>query len=52
MPERELDSVGKARSTMGDGRAFEVLWQAQQYWLSMDTFYTSPTNYFFSPQNS
>ncbi len=38
MPESELDSVGKARSTMGDGRAFEVLWQAQQYWLSMDTF--------------
>ncbi len=23
MPESELDSVGKARSTMGDGRAFD-----------------------------
>ena len=33
-----MDSVKEARRTLGDRRAFEVLWQAQQYWLAMDTF--------------
>lgn len=38
MPQKELDSVSHARLTMGNNRAFEVLWQAQQYWLAMETF--------------
>ena len=38
MPQKELDSVSHARRTMGNNRAFEVLWQAQQYWLAMETF--------------
>ncbi len=38
MPQKELDSVSQARRTLGENRAFEVLWQAQQYWLAMDTF--------------
>lgn len=38
MPQKELDSVSHARRTMGKNRAFEVLWQAQQYWLAMETF--------------
>lgn len=38
MPQKELDSVRHARRTMGNNRAFEVLWQAQQYWLAMETF--------------
>ena len=38
MPQKELDSVSHARRTLGDNRAFEVLWQAQQYWLAMETF--------------
>ena len=38
MPQKELDSVSHARSTLGENRAFEVLWQAQQYWLAMETF--------------
>ena len=38
MPGKELDSVSRARNTLGENRAFEVLWQAQQYWLAMETF--------------
>ena len=38
MSQKELDSVSHARRTMGNNRAFEVLWQAQQYWLAMETF--------------
>ena len=38
MPREELDSVSHARRTLGEGRAFEVLWEAQQYWLAMETF--------------
>ncbi len=38
MPEEKLDSVQRAKGTLGESRAFEVLWQAQQYWLAMDTF--------------
>lgn len=38
MLQKELDSVSHARRTMGNNRAFEVLWQAQQYWLAMETF--------------
>lgn len=38
MPQEGMDSVKEARRTLGDRRAFEVLWQAQQYWLAMDTF--------------
>lgn len=38
MPAGELDSVRHARSTLGGSRAFDVLWQAQQYWLAMETF--------------
>ena len=38
MPQEGMDSVKEARRTLGENRAFEVLWQAQQYWLAMDTF--------------
>lgn len=38
MPRKELDSVERAKRTLGGNRAFEVLWQAQQYWLAMETF--------------
>ena len=38
MPQEGLDSVRKARTRLGESRAFEVLWQAQRYWLAMDTF--------------
>lgn len=38
MPHEGMDSVATARHTLGGNRAFEVLWQAQQYWLAMDTF--------------
>ena len=37
MPKSELDSVARSKS-MGRNRAFEVLWEAQQYWLAMETF--------------
>lgn len=33
-----MDSIQEARRTMGETRAHEVLWQAQQYWLAMETF--------------
>lgn len=37
MPKSELDSVARAKST-GRNRAFDVLWEAQQYWQAMETF--------------
>ena len=37
MPHEGMDSVATAKHTLGGNRAFEVLWQAQQYWLAMDT---------------
>ena len=40
MPQEGLDSVKHARKALGESRAFEVLWQAQQYWLAMETFRT------------
>ena len=33
----EIDSVAQAKS-LGKDRAFEVLWEAQQYWQAMETF--------------
>lgn len=38
MPHEGMDSVENAKHHLGESRAFEVLWQAQQYWLAMDTF--------------
>lgn len=38
MPHEGMDSVATAKHTLGGNRAFEVLWQAQQYWLAMDSF--------------
>lgn len=32
-----IDSVAQAKS-FGNGRAFNVLWEAQQYWLAMEHF--------------
>lgn len=37
MPKSETNSVERAKS-MGRGRAFGVLWEAQQYWLAMEKF--------------
>lgn len=37
MPKSKLDSVARSRS-LGRNRAFAVLWEAQQYWLAMETF--------------
>lgn len=38
MPRSELDSVARAKSMNSRGRAFDVLWEAQQYWQAMETF--------------
>ena len=38
MPHEGLDSVKASKSMLGENRAFEVLWQAQLFWLAMDTF--------------
>jgi len=38
MPDEELDSISSSKRCLGNSRAFEVLWQAQQYWLAMETF--------------
>ncbi|MDE6277344.1 MAG: hypothetical protein K2M06_04470 [Muribaculaceae bacterium] len=38
MPGRELDSVARSRSMNSRGRAFDVLFEAQQYWMAMETF--------------
>lgn len=38
MPQTELDSVASAKSLNGGNRAFDVLWEAQQYWQAMETF--------------
>ena len=34
----ELDSVQMDKKRLGNKRAFEVLWEAQQYWYAMETF--------------
>lgn len=36
----ELDSVEHAKRSMGKNRAFEILFEAQQYYLAMETFRT------------
>lgn len=38
MPDEEFDSISSSKRRLGNSRAFEVLWQAQQYWLAMETF--------------
>ena len=38
MPHDGMDSMATAKHTLGDDRAHEVLWQAQQYWLAMETY--------------
>ena len=38
MPMEGIDSVRYARKQLGNDRAHEVLWQAQQYWLAMETY--------------
>lgn len=38
MPRQELDSVAKTKRANGRNRAFDVLFEAQQYWQSMETF--------------
>ena len=35
--QEELDSVAQAKK-LGEHRAFNVLWEAQQYWQAMETF--------------
>lgn len=40
MAKAELDSVKSAKKMLGDSRAFDVLWEAQTYWMSMETFRT------------
>ena len=38
MPKTELDSIVRAKSISDRDRAFDVLWEAQNYWLAMETF--------------
>lgn len=38
LPTEDLDSVRQAKRSMVGSRAFDVLWEARQYWLSMETF--------------
>lgn len=38
MREAELDSVKHAKQMLGNSRAFDVLWEAQSYWMAMETF--------------
>lgn len=38
MPRAEMDSVAHQKRSMGDGRAFNVLLEAQRYWQAMETF--------------
>lgn len=33
-----MDTVKRAQSERGNARAFDILWEAQQYWLAMETF--------------
>lgn len=40
LPKSELDSVRHARQMLGNSRAFDVLWEAQTYWMAMETFRT------------
>lgn len=36
--ESDMDSVKRSSRLNGKNRVFDVLWQAQQYWLAMETF--------------
>ena len=38
MPKSEMDSVKKAKASFGRKRAFDILFEAQQYWSAMDKF--------------
>ena len=38
MPKGEMDSVKRAKSGLGRKRAFDILFEAQQYWSAMDKF--------------
>lgn len=38
MPQSTAVSVAEAKRALGSSRAFEVLWEAQQYWWAMETF--------------
>lgn len=40
LPKSELDSVRHAKQMLGNSRAFDVLWEAQNYWMAMETFRT------------
>lgn len=40
MGKSELDSVKKAKNMLGKSRAYDVLWEAQTYWMAMETFRT------------
>lgn len=40
LPKSELDSVKEAKRMLGNSRAFDVLWEAQTYWMAMETFRT------------
>lgn len=40
LPKSELDSVRRAQRMLGSSRAFNVLLEAQQYWMAMETFRT------------
>ncbi len=40
LPKSELDSVRHAKQMLGNSRAFDVLWEAQTYWMAMETFRT------------
>ena len=40
LPKSELDSVREAKRMLGESRAFDVLWEAQSYWMAMETFRT------------
>lgn len=38
LPQGELDSVRRAKESFGGSRAFDVLMEAQHYWMAMDAF--------------
>ena len=40
LPKNDLDSVALAKSLPGKSRAFNVLWEAQNYWMAMERFRT------------
>ena len=38
MPKSDMDSVKRAKASFGRKRAFDILFEAQQYWSAMDRF--------------